>query len=142
MIGMIDRKARKMTDKLRRKISEKGQVRIPPRFHDPEVSSYLIPEPGTITPDDEIRMIPEDDTPTVTVAGEVLRVQIGTNGQVTLPATFRDLSGNQPGDWVFIEQDADGLIYLTPATTPEDADSHPDTRTDTDTDSQPDDESA
>jgi len=110
-----------MTEKLRRKVSEKGQVRIPPRFQDENVESYLVPEPGTITADDVIRLYPENDVPNVEVEGEVRRVSLTSQGQVTVPSEFRDKSGILPGTEVFVEENQ-GFIEIGMTDDCEDAD--------------------
>lgn len=103
-----------MSEKLRRKVSEKGQVRIPPRFQNEDVESYLVPEPGTITARDVIRLYPENDAPRVEVEGEVRRVSLTSQGQVTIPSEFRELSGITPGTEVFVEENPDFIEIRIP----------------------------
>lgn len=66
-----------------------GQVRLPSEFRiDTE---FIIPEPGTFYPDNRLHLHPVSDPPVVrgTLGGEVQRVPITLQGQLSIPKSFR-----------------------------------------------------
>jgi bifunctional DNA-binding transcriptional regulator/antitoxin component of YhaV-PrlF toxin-antitoxin module len=99
-----------------RKISSNGQIYIPPPYR--LSKKYYVPEPGVFFPSDEIRLYFESSPPEWqgVFDGEQHIVTMTSQGQVTIPVGFRNLSGLTSGTSVTITRDSeDGYIQVSEA---------------------------
>ena len=103
-------------DSVTRKISNSGQIYIPPAFR--LVQKFYVPEPGIFFQAEKVRLYPEMSPPVfqseTVFDGEQLLVTMTSQGQITIPSRFRKKVGMEAGDRVVIRRDDDeGYLTVT-----------------------------
>lgn len=100
------------TETVERKVSSTGQIRLHAGL---DTSEFLAFEPGVYTLPSTLRLYPVSDPPTFhgELSGEISRVNVSTQNQITIPSEFREAAGLHPGTWVRIDQE-DNYLALTP----------------------------